>query len=81
MLIRYAGFDPKENDFSKLPRKRFANKRKAEIDVEKALALRAKGLKWREIGVLLAFELRRRSPFTVEGVTNAIWAAKKNGLA
>lgn len=73
-LIPFAGYDPNENDFSMIklePRYGFDFGR--EINVKRAVELRAKGLKWREVSVLLAHECRRKIPFQPQSVMCAVY--------
>lgn len=72
-IIRYAGYDPQENRFPP----RVVNLARRQIDVAKALELRAKGLRWREVGVLLASERRRRTPFCPQSIVQAIRHARQ----
>lgn len=44
------------------------------INVQKAISLHEKGLTWRQIGILLAAEIGRRSPFQANSVERAVRA-------
>jgi hypothetical protein len=46
--------------------------RTRELDPVRAISLRNEGRSWREIGVILAGEIKRRSPFEPRSVTRAI---------
>ena len=82
-LIRYAGFDPKENDFSGLefPAMRiFALgklPKKDRINDEVALRLREDGLSLKTIGELMASVNGRNTPYKSNSISNACWRARK----
>ncbi len=59
-LIPYAGWEPQ----MKIKRGR--------INVKRALELRAEGLKWRDIGVILAADIGREEPFCSDSVMQTI---------
>jgi hypothetical protein len=82
MKIRYAGYDPNEDDWNAieaacvLDRKDYWGhvKRtyKTQIDGHRAMELLASGMCRREVGIKLAEEQGRVLPFTADGITAAI---------
>lgn len=83
-LIRYAGYDPHENDFSDLDHndlmgaehriERPANFHRPEgINVARAAQLRDEGLTWRQIGELLAIEESRPIQYLASSVYQAVY--------
>jgi hypothetical protein len=46
--------------------------RTRELDVAKAISLHNEGRSWREIGVILAAEIHRRTPFHAHSVSLAV---------
>lgn len=66
--IPYAGFDPTEY---RPPGKRKGGRRR-EINVERALELKAQGLTYRDIGIKMAEEERRALPYTHDSISSAI---------
>lgn len=63
-LIRYAGYEPLAPHQRKVP-------------VERAAALRAQGLGWKEVAWRLTEEYDRDLPFTADGVYAAVLRARK----
>ena len=79
MVIRYAGFDPEEEDLRALQDERISNmsyqsrrRQVRTIDVELAIELRALGEKWPAIGKLLAVHDKRAVPYTADAVKTAV---------
>jgi hypothetical protein len=68
MLIRYAGYDPNEDDIEDLMPWHFPGRKYPTIDVERVRALRARGWPWWAIGEFLAIEAGRPVPFHRDSV-------------
>lgn len=66
-LIRYAGWEGP-------PVRRV---RREVIDVRRALELREQGMKWSEVGVILASEAGREEPYFGDSVRSAITRHRK----
>jgi hypothetical protein len=66
-LIRYAGFDPDENNFAISP----PLSRKA-IDTDRARVLRSRGLTWDQVGIELAHEHGRPASYRDTSIINAL---------
>ena len=85
-MIRYAGYDPTENDFSMIDltpmhwwcwTSEHRPRRQPGIDPRRAAELRATGLKWREVADALTHEQGRAIRFTCQSVVAAVRRASK----
>ena len=82
-LIRYAGYDPSEKDFTgfDFPELRTfpigSLPRKDRINDEDALELREKGQGLKEIGIILARRCGRAMPYSYSTIVAACWRARK----
>lgn len=86
-LIPYAGFDPRENDFSGIvpaplhdrerPKRRNPQSGRVGIDVKRANHLKAQGLSWERIGEILASEDRRKTKYLGASVYRAVYRERR----
>ena len=79
-MIRYAGYDPDENDFSTIELTPLhwlwsdsrRPRRRGEIDARRAAELRAAGMTWDEVALELTYEAGRPIRFTGQSVSAAV---------
>ena len=81
-MIRYAGYDPDENDFrgvdpAPLHASDLRAPGKTRINIQRALALKSEGLCWRRIGEILATEENRPMKYTADGVSGAVYRMRQ----
>lgn len=79
-MIRYAGFDPDEDNFDGVglaPLHRQDVQPRTTINIVRAGELRREGLGWAEIGRILAQDVGRRMPFTSQSVYAAVSYARR----
>ena len=85
MMLRYAGYDPNEDNFDGIEPAPLHDEDcrppgKSRINIERALALKSEGLPWRRIGEILATEENRPTRYTGDGVSGAVYRTKRREL-